>query len=251
MHKNTFLNKRTIANGWSDFLTQSNIESINEITKNVLADINNDTELLCPSPEKVFRFFETPLQNIKVIILGQDPYPQKGIATGRAFEVNGLKSWNSPFRNPSLQNIVRSIIKAKTGEILRFNEIRALLNNDISIHPPDKIFSSWEKQGVLLLNKSLTCTLNKPNSHLEYWDSFTKELLNFINNRIPTAYWFIWGNYALNAIEHIKPSNTIFSYHPSRCQNRENDFLYGDINCFYETKDIVDWSGYIKHPSLF
>ena len=226
-------------------------DQINHIIQLIDKDVNADYNILCPKPENVFRFLSIPVSSIKVIILGQDPYPQKGIATGRAFEVNDLNNWNDSFRNPSLQNIVRSAYKARTGDILKFNQIRNLLKSSISIFSPKEIFDKWEKQGVLLLNTALTCRLNEPESHSHIWTQFTTELIQYLHNTCPECYWFIWGNNAKQAVSHIQPEKMIFSYHPSRCNPRGNDFLYGESNCFEKTSQLIDWLGYKEAGLIF
>ena len=62
-----------------------------------------------PLPENVLRFCHIPVQDIKVVILGQDTYPQKGVATGRSFEVGGLTDWTVWYRQVSLKHIIQNI----------------------------------------------------------------------------------------------------------------------------------------------
>jgi len=246
-----FLHITDIHPSWNNFLTNTIREKLIDISKQISILIDDNTELLTPQTSKVMRFLSMPANDIKVIILGQDPYPQPNIATGRAFEVSNLKSWKTPFRNPSLQNIVRAIYNAYTGKINKYSEIRAELNISFEMLEPSKIFNHWEKQGVLLLNTAFTCKVNDSNSHSEIWKDFTNELLTYINLQSPDAYWFLWGNNAKNAVAELELNNTIFSYHPSRCNLREQDFLFGKRNCFCETKHIIDWAAYKELPSLF
>ena len=76
-----------------------------------------------PSADKVFRFAEVDLKKLKVVILGQDPYPQEGVATGRAFEVNG---WDQMGTNISLQNIMKLI--CKSDHIPNIEEVRTIIS---------------------------------------------------------------------------------------------------------------------------
>jgi len=200
-----------------------------------------------PLAEKVFRFLHVDLQQVKIVILGQDPYPQAGVATGRAFEVGTLKSWNEKFKNVSLKNIVRAIYKAETKEIVKYND---LVNNKLgqSFHvlSPSKLFSYWEEQGVLLLNTSFTCEIGKPGSHATIWHQFTENLLQFISKENEQIIWFLWGDHAMKAVANIplEKENVISSFHPMMCYERENDFLYTSPNCFEKTWEIIDWTGY-------
>ncbi len=246
-----FLDLTYIHPSWQNFLSHEIKQDLHEIERKISVLLDNNYELLTPHPDKVLRFLSMPASEIKVIILGQDPYPQANIATGRAFEVSNLQSWKNPFRNPSLQNIVRAIYYAYSGRLIKYSEIRLQLEKNFTMLSPSEIFSHWEKQGVLLLNTAFTCKINDSNSHATIWKDFTTKLLHYISEMSPEAYWFLWGNNAKNAIADLNLKNTIFSYHPSRCNNRNNDFLYGEHNCFYETKHIIDWAAYKKLPSLF
>ncbi len=241
--KSLLLENIKIDDSWNDFLaTKKIVKILHCIEKEIYSDINEFT----PTKEKVLRFFNISLNDVKIIILGQDPYPQKGVATGRAFEVGVLKSWNDTFNNISLKNIIRSIYYAYTGEYQKYNYIKNEINNGFKIKQPDKLFSSWEKQGVLLLNTSFTCELGKSNSHAKIWEPFTIELLKYIAKNNQNIIWFLWGNNAINITKNIDIKNKLVSMHPMMCykkQGRENDFLFGKINHFKETKNIINWMG--------
>ena len=227
---------------WKSFFTD-------EIKKNLFSILNqvyNDKQQTTPEIKIALRFLKLPLNSIKVLILGQDPYPQLGVATGRAFEVGSLKSWNDPCRNISLKNIVRSIYSAYNNEILKFSEIKGKLDSNFQILPPDKLFKNWESQGVLLLNTSFTCEIGAPGSHSGFWKSFTNQLLEFIAKENKNITWFIWGNHAQEAVKDIEIESKQVSMHPMMCYDkpeRTSDFLFGDINHFKKTKDKINWLG--------
>lgn len=85
-----------------------------EDTKKLLADIQSKIkDDFTPSAEKVLRFFSLDLKKAKVVILGQDSYPQKNVATGRAFEVSNVRDWKNTQINPSLKNMVKLLHKIK------------------------------------------------------------------------------------------------------------------------------------------
>lgn len=231
-----------IDQSWNNFLNSETIDLI----KTIEAKISFNSNEFNPKPEKVLRFLETPLDQVKVIILGQDPYPQSGVATGRAFEVGTLNSWYDKFSNISLKNIVRAIYHAYYNEHLKYSEIKGKMDAGFNIKPPYEIFSSWEKQGVLLLNTSFTCEVGKSNSHEKIWNEFTQRLLNYIAECYPKITWFLWGNNAKSVVSNIKISNKIESMHPMMCYDkpgRDNDFLFGKINAFKETKNLINWLG--------
>ena len=236
-----FLNNISVHSDWKPFLTTEIRELIKQVESEVLQ------KEITPPAEKVLRFLEFPLESAKVVILGQDPYPQSGAATGRAFEVGNLKSWNQPFKNISLKNILRAIYKAHAGKILKFSELKQKFDNEFPVLPPTKLFQHWEKEGVLLLNTSFTCTPGKPGSHRKNWEEFTNILLDFINHNATKATWFLWGNHAREATANMHLEKTIFTMHPMMCYNlpeRENDFLFGKNNCFEPFIGEIDWTGY-------
>jgi uracil-DNA glycosylase len=249
--KSLFLSRIKIHPSWDSFLTESTFIIIRNIEEVLLKQTGNALSSITPEAQFVLRFLSMPADNIKVIVLGQDPYPQKGVATGRAFEVGDLRSWQDTFRNPSLKNIIRSIYKAYSGEIRKYSEIKATIGQSFKLLPPAKVFNDWERQGVLFLNTAFTCIIDAPNSHYQIWQDFSSLLLAYIVENSPEAVWFLWGNNALETTQDLPIRNQIFSYHPSRCQPRDKDFLYGDLNCFEETKEIINWASYQKEKGLF
>lgn len=129
--------------------------------QSALVKINSVKNSICPKYKDIFKaFHKCSYDNLKVIILGQDPYPQKGIATGIAF---GNNSENS--LSPSLQIIKESVINYEIPHSL------------VTFTPS---LEEWEKQGILMLNTSLTCEINKPGSHSLIWRPFTDKLIKNI-----------------------------------------------------------------------
>ncbi len=226
---------------WEDFLSPRLMDLLEKI------EIQLDAAgPICPPIPHILHFLSQPLTSCRVIILGQDPYPQEGVATGRAFEVGTLQTWQQPFRNVSLQNIIRALVKAKTGKIYTFNEIRLLLKSGFQLLPPQELFKHWEHQGVLLLNTAFTCQINQPGSHIELWHPFTARVLHFISQRNPEIKWFLWGAIAAQHVSDLTIKHKVQSYHPSRCQPRLGDFLYGPMNCFSPEVSAIDWTGYAQ-----
>ncbi|WP_044117997.1 uracil-DNA glycosylase [Alkaliflexus imshenetskii] len=232
------MNLSGIHPSWSSFFTADIAKLVNEIMRDVLADGD-----VTPNQATMLRFLTIDLFASKVVILGQDPYPQEGVATGRAFEVGSLGSWQQSFRNTSLRNIVRALYASRYNRILTFKEVRSLIGPDFPLLPPSKLFEFWENQGVLLLNTSFSCKVNKPGSHSAIWQPFTHALLNYINQQMPELTWLLWGNHARLAVGHLSIKNGICSTHPMICHERPDDFLYGDINHFKATSHLIDWVG--------
>ena len=153
-----------------------------EFSKKYFQKINSEVkncssnELLCPKKENIFKAFEkTNFTDLKIVILGQDPYHGNDQANGLAFAVN--ENQKTP---PSLRNI--------------FTEIK----NDLNHHPQTKKnLESWANQGVLLLNSSLTVRLGTANSHSNLgWDLFTNNILKEISLLKDKVVFILWGKYA-------------------------------------------------------
>ncbi len=231
-----------IHDSWKKFLCKENIDLLKQIENSI--DLTG--EEFTPPTENVLKFLKFPLKEVKVVILGQDPYPQKGVATGRAFEVGTLKSWDDTFNNISLKNIIRAIYHAYKNNFLKYSEIKKEIGLFFPLKSPNQLFVEWEKQGVLLLNTSFTCAIGKSNSHEKLWKSFTKALLKFIAEENQDIIWFLWGNNAKSIVLDINIKNKIESMHPMMCYNRpdrEEDFLFGKVNAFKETMNFINWLG--------
>ena len=212
----------------------------------VLAKINAASidGQLCPQEDLIFRFASFDLSKLQVVILGQDPYPQPGAATGRSFEVGTLTDWAAPFRQTSLRNLLRAIYRAETGEEILWTALRKkIADGAFPILPPDKLFGALEAQGVLFLNTYLTCLVGKPLSHEALWRPFSEKLIAYIDTQ-PNAgsvSWFLWGSHARSYGPLIKNGIRYESRHPMLCGNFPDDFLKNP--CFGETRDRIDWTG--------
>jgi len=196
-----------------------------------------------PPVGAALRFLTRPCRSISVIILGQDPYPSRGVATGRAFEAGNLRDWNEPFRQSSLKNIVRAVYRCYTGKTASFAEIRKMDQGDFPLLPPYRLFQSWEEQGVLLLNASLTCRVGCPGSHRALWRPFTEALVAFLDQtRGGALCWFLWGGDAASYGPLIRRGKIYRCRHPMMCGlDSPDDFLR--CPCFAETADRIDWRG--------
>lgn len=237
MNKPLVLEKITVHKTWQPFFTKSVINDLCLIEKL----IGND---FTPSHDKVIRFAKNDLNNIKVVILGQDPYPQPGAATGRAFEVSGLNSWDCRFRQASLRNVLKLLYRTYFGKLINYTEIKQKIRSkEFRILPPSDIFTHWENQGVLLLNIYLTCKIGEPKSHRKIWKEFSRKTIKYIAQRNNTICWFLWGNEAQNEVKGINISKSIKCDHPMLCSpNKQTNFI--NSSCFTTTSHIIDWTGY-------
>ncbi len=133
-------------------------------------------KIIYPKECDIFKAFDlTPLNKVKVVILGQDPYHGEGQAMGLSFSVpNNMKT------PPSLKNI--------------FKELESDLNIKMSGSPD---LTAWAEQGILLLNSILSVEAGKPASHSKIgWTKFTDEVISYISTNLEGVIFLLWGNYA-------------------------------------------------------
>jgi uracil-DNA glycosylase len=161
-------------------------------------EIQEDAEkTIFPPKEKIFSAFKlTPIKNIKVVILGQDPYHGKNQANGLAFSVE--KSSKLP---PSLKNIFKEI-SSDTKKPLK-------ISGDLT---------DWAEQGVLLLNSVLSVEEKKPGSHANKgWEDFSDQVIEHLNSSKKNLVFLLWGKSAqekgkfIDTTRHLK----LTSAHPS------------------------------------
>jgi len=133
------------------------------------------TYTVYPVHADVFNAFEVPFDVVKVVILGQDPYHGPGQAHGLCFSV---KPGITP--PPSLRNVLQE------------------LQSDLGIKPPNHgCLTSWLKQGVFLLNATLTVRAHSPGSHQgQGWETFTDSVIHKLNARETPLVFILWGKYA-------------------------------------------------------
>ena len=155
-----------------------------------------ESKTIYPAKAQVFSAFTTDLNEVKVVILGQDPYHTPGAAHGLAFSVPS----SSPIP-PSLINIYKEI------------------DNDIGHHANQTgNLKNWQNQGVLLLNTVLTVEAHKAGSHRgKGWEIFTTEVIKYLNETRPHLVFLLWGRDARNkkSLIDTKKHLVLESPHPS------------------------------------
>jgi len=160
---------------WKAFLKEEISSNNFQAIISALA-IERKIHTILPANDMIFNAFNfTTPNNIKVVILGQDPYHGKGQANGLSFSVtNGVKT------PPSLRNI--------------FKELQSDLNHSI---PTNGNLDSWTNQGVLLLNATLTVREKKAGSHQELgWEPFTDSVIKKISDKKEGIIFLLWGAFA-------------------------------------------------------
>ncbi len=226
-------------NDWNNFVTA-------ELEKDYFQSLEKDLILayqkgsVFPPKEQVLRAFELcSLNDLSVVIVGQDPYPQPGHAEGLSFSV---KNGTQP--PASLKNI---LIESE--------------NHPSQVNPS---LVPWAEQGVLLLNRTLTVQKGAPNSHSKLgWQSFTLNCIDYINERKENVVFMLWGSEAIaleKRIDHEKHL-VLKSGHPSplsanrglwfgnRHFERANNYLKE------KNKKVINWSlpsnTFNREPTLF
>lgn len=209
--------KHMINNNWDNLLKE---EFKKEYFKNILNIIDQEKLHfnILPKEEDIFNAFKfTDYDNVKCVILGQDPYHGINQAHGLAFSVNeGIRI------PPSLKNIFKE------------------LNNDLGLPIPNTgNLSNWAREGVLLLNCVLTVRENNPNSHKNIgWEIFTNKTIEILNKKPTPIVFILWGNYAKSKLPLITNKNHLIltGSHPSPLSSY-NGFFGGKY--FSKTNDFL------------
>lgn len=182
-----------------------------------------------PASEHIFAALNlTPFDQVKVVILGQDPYHGPNQAHGLCFSVKaGVKI------PPSLVNIFKE------------------LKDDLGITPPTQgCLDAWGKQGVLLLNNVLTVEDGKAGSHhLKGWEQFTDKIIELLNEKKENLVFILWGSPAQKKAQRVDPKKhfIIKSVHPSPLSSYRGFFgskPFSQANTYLKSKKLgpIDWT---------
>lgn len=193
-----------------------------------LLDEKKNQKITYPNDDLIFNAFNsTPLNKVKVVILGQDPYHGPMQAHGLSFSV--LSGVTIP---PSLKNIYKEI------------------ERDLQLKMPKHgCLQSWADQGVLLLNATLTVEQAKAGSHQKKgWEHFTDKAIQIVNDRCENVVFLLWGNYAQKKGQLIDSNKhyVIKSPHPSPLSAHRgflgnNHFSLTNDYLKAEGKEPIDW----------
>ncbi|MCE7505018.1 uracil-DNA glycosylase [Polynucleobacter sp. IMCC30063] len=163
-----------------------------ELQSRLQAEIRLYPQAICPPPEFFFKALElTAVDQVKVVILGQDPYHSPGLAQGLAFSIPADIAIHSKQFPSSLRNISKALALEGLG-LLKHGDL-----------------SHWAKQGVLLLNTALSVRLGKPTSHTHLgWGSLIDHLILQLARQRPNLVWLLWGGHAQAKLPLIERSET-------------------------------------------
>ena len=203
---------------WEDII---DLEKQKDYYKSLEKEIDKryETTTVFPEKQNIFKAFSlTKLDNLKVVILGQDPYHGFGQAQGLAF------STPANIKNPpSMQNILK--------------EIQSDLGKKSICEDGD--LTPWAKQGVLLLNTILTVEEAKPKSHHNLgWEVFTDNIIKYISDNCEDTIFILWGSPAISKTKLIdrKKHHILTAPHPSPLSSYRGFF---GCKHFSQTNDIL------------
>lgn len=220
-----------IHESWKKVLQNEFSKAYFEQLKLVLKKEKSEKKVIYPQGKEIFKAYNTtPFNEVKVVILGQDPYHGPGQAHGLSFSVpQGIKN------PPSLQNIFKEI------------------HNDLHIPIPSHgDLTSWAEQGVLLLNAILTVRAKQPASHSQIgWEQFTDATIKTISEQKEHVVFLLWGRFAQNKQSLIDKGKhlVLTAAHPSPFSAHKGFFgckHFSKTNYYLKShqKDVIDWKLY-------
>lgn len=223
------LYKRLVPSGWGDKLKSFILsDEFYKILEELYAQSQGDKHFT-PVLKDVFRAFEEcPYDKLRVIFIGQDPYPQVGVADGISFSCSKTGKVQ-----PSLRYI--------------FKEIEDTVYPEGMTWDPD--LKRWSNQGVLMLNTALTCEIKNIGSHINLWKPFIVYLLDILGHYNSGLVYICLGNKAQAWAKHIPSINyKLFVTHPASAAYRkqqqwDSNDLFNKINKILEENsgETVDW----------
>ena len=178
-----------IHNSWRELFDKYNF-NLDEL-------YNNAHDTIYPSKEQVFKVFEMDVNEIKILLLGQDPYHGPNQANGLSFSVNeGIKI------PPSLKNIYKELQ-------LEFPERNYVFKSG-------NLERWFKEEKIFLLNASLTVIEHKPGSHMKFWEKFTNDVIKYVSKKNSECVFVLLGNFAKSKEICIEnKDNIITGTHPS------------------------------------
>jgi len=219
------LNDKLQNSGWERMLSPFiNGLEFDLIMQSLVSKVN-EGKRFTPKFRDVFNaFYECPYDDLKIVIVGQDPYPQLGVADGIAFSCS-----NKGKAEKSLQYILKQTIGdyTNTGRVM--------------YTPEECDLRRWSNQGVLLINTAFTVEINKIGSHYHIWKPFTKYLFENINKHKKDTVFILMGRKAEEWQTLIPNCKTLKCSHPASAAYRGGEWDCNDV--FSKANNILENQG--------
>ena len=212
--------ERLEINGWGEVLKSFIFSLEFEKILTTLYELTKVDKRFTPPLKQVFRAFEEcPLNKLKIVIIGQDPYPQLGVADGISFSCS-----NTNTLQPSLRYILGEVNKTVYGD------------NPVST---DVDLKRWSNQGILMLNTSLTTEVGKIGQHYDIWKDFTAYLLDYLTHNKENIVYIYMGKKAQEWEVMTGDNNhKLFVSHPASAAYTKQKHWNSD-NVFLKTQLLV------------
>lgn len=214
------LYERLIPSGWGPKLKMFILSHEFELILTHLWNESAEGRKFTPVIKDLFRAFEEcPYDKLKIVFIGQDPYPQANVADGISFSCSKTEK-----EQPSLRYI--------------FNEIERTVYDPSKPQGEDFIkredynpdLKRWSNQGILMLNTGMTCEIGKIGSHIELWKPFTEYLFDHLNNYNSGIAYVLLGNKAKEYAKMISKNNYKFiTVHPAAAAYKGGIWNSGDL----------------------
>jgi uracil-DNA glycosylase len=200
---------------------QSRLTTSKDLLSGIEAELLLEPEIT-PPPALVMRAFQDPFESVKVLLIGQDPYPTKDVACGLAFAV-------SP--QSKLPQSLKNLMKELATDLPQVSNSGALAN--------------WSSQGVMLLNSALTTKVGSAGAHAKIWIGFTKAVIEQLDSS--SLVCLSLGEHAKKLSELIVKGDVIQATHPSPLSASRGFFgsrIYSKVNSALQSKGLapIDWS---------
>lgn len=217
------INNKLSDSGWERVLSPYiNGLSFDHIMNTLVDNVNNGRRFTPKFKDTFNAFVECPYKETKVVVVGQDPYPQLGVADGIAFSCS---------RKGKTEKLLQYIFKALYGEYENYN-------NDLR---------RWSNQGVLLINTALTVEINKIGSHYGIWKSFTEYLFETLNKHNKDLVFVLMGKKAEEWAPLLSNMKIFKVAHPASAAYKGGEWdckdVFNKVNLELEKQDktCIEW----------
>lgn len=210
----------TIPVAWKDIFLDNSAKELSHVFSQ-LRKYGPEFEELCPAPKNIFKAFQlVPPQDVKIVIIGQDPYHSPGVADGLCFSTQDEKIPHS------LKNIYKTL---KSNELVKETEHSCLQN--------------WAIQGTLMINSALTTEESRPGHHAKMWIPWTKWLISYLSANYENLIFVLWGKHAQSFASEIDETyHYVYRWaHPSPAQTGHKNTRFINCDHFERIPDLYEY----------